>query len=440
MRIKLEKQHYQWGLTAFLVILCSVLVFFILYKFSILSGLAETILNVISPFIYGIVMAYLVCPIYNFTVGGIYRLLNRGPNKLKLDMTISKICGSVVSLAVIVIVVAGVLWMVIPGLFDSITMVVEMLPAGFKSLNEWVNHAFANLPIAQEAFDKWSDNITSYALNFATNTILPKSGDVATAVSGAMINAFGVFFNFLLGVIICIYFLNMKDILAAQAKKLILALFRESTAEEILLGADYTNKTFGGFISGKILDSLIVGVICFIVMTVFGWEYSLLISCIIFVTNIIPFFGPFIGAIPSALLLMMVNPMHGVYFIIFAIIMQQIDGNILGPLIVGDSTGLASFWVLFSVIVGGGLFGFAGMVLGTPVFAVIYAYCSRALNKRLGKKGFSTSTLDYKVDKYRTKKPREKRRRRAPILRERKSTSNVSEMKADDENNGMDER
>ncbi|MDO4518467.1 MAG: AI-2E family transporter, partial [Bacillota bacterium] len=240
-----------------------------------MSGLAETILNVISPFIYGIVMAYLVCPIYNFTVGGIYRLLNRGPNKLKLDMTISKICGSVVSLAVIVIVVAGVLWMVIPGLFDSITMVVEMLPAGFKSLNEWVNHAFANLPIAQEAFDKWSDNITSYALNFATNTILPKSGDVATAVSGAMINAFGVFFNFLLGVIICIYFLNMKDILAAQAKKLILALFRESTAEEILLGADYTNKTFGGFISGKILDSLIVGVICFIVMTVFGWEYSL---------------------------------------------------------------------------------------------------------------------------------------------------------------------
>ncbi|MDO4518468.1 MAG: AI-2E family transporter, partial [Bacillota bacterium] len=137
---------------------------------------------------------------------------------------------------------------------------------------------------------------------------------------------------------------------------------------------------------------------------------------------------------------MMVNPMHGVYFIIFAIIMQQIDGNILGPLIVGDSTGLASFWVLFSVIVGGGLFGFAGMVLGTPVFAIIYAYCSRALNKRLGKKGFSTSTLDYKVDKYRTKKPREKRRRRAPILRERKSISNVSEMKADDENKGMDER
>ena len=199
--------------------------------------------------------------------------------------------------------------------------------------------------------------------------------------------------------------------MGAQAKKIIVAHFKESTAEEILQGAEYTNKTFGGFISGKIIDSAIIGILCFIIMSIFGWEYSLLISCIIGITNIIPFFGPFIGAIPSALLLLMVNPMHSLYFIILVIILQQFDGNILGPKILGDSTGLDSFWVLFAVLVGGGLFGFLGMVLSIPVFAVIYAYCGRALNRRLTKRGFSTDTLDYKVDKYRTRKPRTKRKK-----------------------------
>ena len=151
-------------------------------------------------------------------------------------------------------------------------------------------------------------------------------------------------------------------------------------------------------------------------MSIFGWEYSLLISCIIGITNIIPFFGPFIGAIPSALLLLMVNPMHCVYFIILIIVLQQFDGNILGPKILGDSTGLGSFWVLFAVLVGGGLFGFPGMVLSIPIFAVIYAYCARALNRRLAKRGFSTNTLDYKVDKYRTHKPRQKRTK--PMLKD----------------------
>ena len=144
-------------------------------------------------------------------------------------------------------------------------------------------------------------------------------------------------------------------------------------------------------------------------MTIFGWEYTLLISCIVGITNIIPFFGPFIGAIPSALLLLMVDPEQCMWFLVFILALQQFDGNILGPKILGDSTGLASFWVLFAVLVGGGLFGFIGMVIGIPVFAIIYAYATRGINRRLEKRGFSTDISDYMIDSYRVKKKKKKR-------------------------------
>ncbi len=416
MRIKLEKQHYQWGLTAFLVILCCFIVFFLIYRIDSVQHVLGKIVDVMMPLIYGMVMAYLLCPIYNFTVSRSYTLFNKGKYKFKHDLTIAKVVGTIISLAILIIAIAGVLWMIIPGLFDSIMKVIDAVPAAMRSFTQWVDVKFANLPVAKDYLDQLSHNITDYAIDFATNTILPHSANMAAAISGTVFGAIGFVMNFVIGIIVCVYFLNIKDTLAAQAKKIIVAHFKESTAEEILSGAQYTNKTFGGFISGKIIDSIIIGILCFIIMSIFGWEYSLLISCIIGITNIIPFFGPFIGAIPSALLLLMVNPMHCLYFIILVIILQQFDGNILGPKILGDSTGLDSFWVLFAVLVGGGLFGFVGMVVSIPVFAVIYAYCARALNRRLAKRGFSTNTLDYKVDKYRTRKPREKRKK--PVLKD----------------------
>ena len=191
-----------------------------------------------------------------------------------------------------------------------------------------------------------------------------------------------------------------------------MSVFRKETADEILEGAHFTNMTFGGFINGKIIDSLIIGILCFIFMSIFGWEYTLLISCIIGITNIIPFFGPFIGAIPSALLLLMVDTRQCIYFIIFILLLQQFDGNILGPKILGDSTGLASFWVLFSVLVGGGMFGFIGMVIGIPVFAIIYAYVTRAVNSKLRKRGLSTDLSEYRVETCFMKSDRPKRSRK----------------------------
>ncbi|MDD6189967.1 MAG: AI-2E family transporter [Firmicutes bacterium] len=409
MRVKLERKHYQWGITAFLVICAGLAVFFIIYRFDDIKGVGSTFTSVLSPFIYGLVMAYLLCPIYNWTVSRTYRLMNGGSRHFKHDMTISKAVGTIVSLALLIVVVAGVMWMVIPGLLDSIVAVIDMLPSGMAALSEWVNVTFKNLPVAKDTMDQWIEYFTQFALDFAKNKILPGTESIAIGISSTLIGAVSAVLDFAVGIIICVYFLNIKDTLAAQFRKLIVAVCKESTAEEIFEGAAYTNRTFGGFINGKIIDSAIIGVICFVCMSIFGWEYSLLVSCIIGITNIIPFFGPFIGAVPSALLLLMVHPMHALYFLIFILILQQFDGNILGPKILGDSTGLASFWVLFAILVGGGLFGFIGMVLGVPVFAVIYAYCSRALNGRLKQKGFSIDVSDYKVDKYRSGE-REKRK------------------------------
>ena len=181
----------------------------------------------------------------------------------------------------------------------------------------------------------------------------------------------------------------------SQTKKLILSISRDRVAEEIFNFLNFANKTFGGFISGKIIDSIIIGFICFGAMNVMGLPYPVLISTIIGVTNIIPFFGPFIGAIPSVVIIAIASPIQALYFLIMVVVLQQVDGNIIGPAILGNSTGLASFWVMFSIIVGGGLFGFIGMILGVPVFAIIYYYAGRIIKTKLSRKNLPVETWEY---------------------------------------------
>lgn len=400
MRIKFDEKQIKWGITAFLVILCSIIVFFVIYRFNDVHNVAGVCTSILMPFIIGLVMAYLLCPIYNFVVRGTYALFQRGGRRFSRALTVSKGIGTLVAVAALLVVVAGILWMIIPGLVESVIKIIDVLPASMESLKEWLDVKLVNVPAAKDMVDSWINNFTDNAIKFVTETVLPEYSSIATRISEGVIGVLNIVKNFFIAIIICMYFLNSKDTFAAQIKKLILATCKESTANEILTGAKFTNKTFGGFINGKIIDSLIIGIICFVVMSIFGWEYTLLISCIIGITNIIPFFGPFIGAVPSALLLLMVDHRQCIYFVIFILILQQFDGNILGPKILGDSTGLASFWVLFAVLVGGGLFGFIGMVVGIPVFAVIYTYISRAINRRLEKRGLATETSEYKIDSY----------------------------------------
>lgn len=410
MKINFEEKHVKWGITVFVVILCSIIAFFAVYRFDAVQKAASVCVSILAPFTYGLVMAYLLCPIYNFVVRRTYSLLNNRDRRFFKALTVSKAFGTFIALVFMIVLVTGIIWMIIPGLVDSIMKIIELLPASMESLKVWLDAKLVNYPEMAVTLDGWINNFTKNITVFVTETLLPEYSSIAITISESVLGVLNVIKNLFIAVIICAYFLNSKDTFAAQCKKIIIANFKDKTAEEILYGASFTNKTFGGFINGKLIDSAIIGVICFVVMSLFNWEYTLLISCIIGITNIIPFFGPFIGAIPSALLILMVDPRQCIYFLIFILILQQFDGNILGPKILGDSTGLASFWVLFAVLVGGGLFGFIGMVVGIPVFAVIYAYMSRSINRKLVRKGFSVDISDYRVDSYRVKKEKRKGR------------------------------
>ena len=410
MKIRFEEKHIKWGLTAFLVVLCSIIVFFAIYRLRDVSEVINVILAILTPFIYGLVMAYLLCPIYNFTVRSIYALTKRVNVNIPRPLTVSKAVASLVSIIVLLVVITGILWMIIPGLVESIANIIQLLPDSMDSLRSWLDVKLVGWPEAQAVLNGWINNFTENAIAFVTERLLPEYSSIAAGISEGVMGVFNVVKNFFLGIIICVYFLNSKENFAAQMKKIIMAVFSSKAADEIVQGAHFTNRTFGGFINGQIIDSFIIGLICFIVMTLFGWEYTLLISCIIGITNIIPFFGPFIGAIPSALLLLMVDTRQCIYFVIFIIILQQFDGNILIPKIQGSSTGLARFWGLFAVLVGGGLFGFIGMVIGIPMFAVIYAYVSRAINNRLEKRGLATDLAEYKVDNYTVRRKTERKR------------------------------
>lgn len=416
MKIKLEEKYFKLGLTVFFAVTACIIVFFAIYRFDVVQDVLGVIWKILTPFVYGLVFAYLLCPFYNMMTRNTYALINDKFEKSKSSLKISKGIATFCSLVVFFVVIIGVGWMILPGLIESIAHIGEVLPAGIEQLIALIDTNLVNHPQIQVTLENWVNRFYGNVLTYIEETMLPNYMDVATSISTGVFSILNLVKNFFIGVIVMAYFLNIKDTFAAQSKKLILAVCSEEHAAEILEGAKFTNKTFGGFISGKLIDSAIIGVLCFICLTLFGWEYPLLISCIVGLTNIIPFFGPFIGAIPSALLLLMVNPMQCLYFCIFILILQQLDGNVIGPKILGDSTGIASFWVLFSILVGGGLFGFVGMIIGIPVFVVFYTYFSRAINRRLGKRGFSTDIKDYTVDKYRVKpKKKEKKSKEGEI-------------------------
>ncbi|MCI8687475.1 MAG: AI-2E family transporter, partial [Lawsonibacter sp.] len=262
--------------------------------------------------------------------------------------------------------------------------VMSLYSSAATSLEQWLNSDI--LP-----------NLESVSTTFQwlRTTIWPNLTGMMAGVSGVVVGFLVLVKDLLIAVIVSVYLLARKDIFAAQSKKIVYSIFRTDVADLLVGEIRSAYRIMSGFINGKLLDSLIIGIICLICCNLFQFPYPALIAVIIGVTNIIPFFGPFIGAIPCGLLIFLSSPIQAVYFAIFILVLQQFDGNILGPKILGDSTGLASFWVLFSILLFGGLFGFAGMVLGVPVFAMIYSVISRLTAYGLRSRGLPQETEDY---------------------------------------------
>ena len=393
------KQYIAWGLTVFTVIALSILLFFILYRARGLGEAVHGLINILRPIIYGAALAYVLNPIYRRCEEMMTPILSRRFKKPGRAVYLARFASTVITLALTLLVIFGLFYMVIPQLAESLIGIIKKMPEYLQDLRLWLDQILESNPYAgplDPIIMNAYQTLMDYAEQWRQTDMLPLLGGWAVrAYSGLMI-AVTALFNLIIGIIVMVYLLNAKQTFAAQSKKLLYSIFGPGRANAVIENIRYTHRVFGGFINGKLLDSLIVGIICFVFLAVTKMPYAMLISVIVGITNIIPFFGPFLGAIPSAVLLLFESPLLCLYFLLFILILQQVDGNILGPRILGGTTGLPSFWVLFSILLFGGLFGFIGMVVGVPLFALIYSLAKALISRGLNKHGLPTDTASYR--------------------------------------------
>ncbi len=393
MKFKFEKKYFCWGLTAFLVIVASILFYYILFHRSNLSSGIAKIIGISMPVIDGFVLAYLITPVLNKIEKCIIRPLYKKANvpetpKNKRRMRVLSILVTVV---LILIVMYELFGLIIPEVIRSIQSIIFQFPIYVDNLSNWALGLMKNNPDLEEVLNGLITQYSSKLLGYLNSNLLPHINDLLKTLSLSVIGVFKALWNFVIGFIISIYVLGSKERFAGQAKKIVYALFDRKAGNEIITNFRFIHSTFIGFIGGKIVDSIIIGVICFVCTSIIGTPYAILVSVIVSVTNVIPFFGPWIGGVPSALLVLMVDPIQALYFIILILVIQQFDGNILGPKILGDSTGLSGFWVIFAITIFGGLFG----VVGVPIFAVFYAGVRASVNRMLRRKELPTDIHPY---------------------------------------------
>lgn len=402
---RLRSKYVKLSLSLFAAGVGILLCYYLLYNTENITNFFATINGILMPFYIGIVAAYLLCPIYN----GMFRYVY-GANDNRFETNIkrykfARFGATVVSMVVLFCVIGGFCMLVIPELIDSIVGLIKDIPNMVETLYDWVDKLLAENPKLASYVHGLIDENLDNAIKWAQDYAVVGAETLISGISLGIIGTFGVAIDLFVALVICVYVLNSKEIFQAQIKKAIIALFPENKANSIFEFGTLCNNTFGGFINGKIIDSIIIGIICFIGMSIINLPLAVLISVIVGITNVIPFFGPFIGAVPSIILLLFVDPIAALKFAVWVLVLQQLDGNIIGPKILGKATKLASFWVMFAILVGGGLFGFVGMILGVPTMAIIYIYVARMINNKLKKKDMTTNTLVYQnFDKYKINK------------------------------------
>lgn len=279
-----------------------------------------------------------------------------------------------ITMILALLILTGIIWVLLPQLIDTITMLVNNMPTYVTQISDWVSQTLRNYPEVEAYVLQFTGGISDMLNNWLSTELLPQMNNIWNLISSNVMNIISVFMNLLLGFVIAIYFLNSKELFAAQFKKILYCLFKPKVATKIINSTREVNKSFGQFITGKILDSFIIGMVYVLLMSIFNMPYAVLCGVVMGIFCIIPYFGPFIGYIPCMLLLVLVDPIQCIYFTIMVVIIQNIDGNVLAPKIIGDSTGLSSFWVIFGMLVGQGLFGFVGLIIGIPLFAVVYSF------------------------------------------------------------------
>ncbi len=391
------RDYIYWGVTAVLVIVTCIAAALVFIRWQTVYGAIKYVNRVLAPIIYGAILAYLLTPIYNQVYRLADRILTPYLKRGKKKSGLAKAAATLASIAFLAAVAAGLVWLILPRVFESVKGIVNSIPSNAARIALWIEALFADYPDIEMAvlnvYNQGVEKLVSWVQT--TTDLLPNIERIITGVYTSIMGVVNLVKNVLIGIIVMVYLLNIKDTLAAQGKKIIYSLFPLPVANEAVEKWRFIHRVFGGFIIGKLWDSLIIGILTFVWLSIIKMPYTVLISVIVGVTNVIPFFGPFIGAVPSAILVLLVNPRKCLWFLLSILAIQQLDGNIIGPKILGNSTGLSSFWVLFSILLFGGLMGPVGMIIGVPLFAVLYRLAAEWVNKRLKRKDLPTITDDY---------------------------------------------
>ncbi|MGN8961800.1 AI-2E family transporter [Bariatricus sp. HCP28S3_D3] len=393
------RQEFSRGMTMFLVIMACVVLYFALLRLDSITNAVSMVIDVLKPILYGMVIAYLLNPIVNQVDRILVPRLEKYMQKNRAKKC-SRGIGVILSLVFLFALITALCNMLIPELVKSIRDLIITLPGQLNNVVDWFNHLQASDTAMGILMRNALEEGTTTLQNWLRTDLMPQVNTIMSNLTVGVLNILNEVLNFLIGLIVSVYLLFSKEQYSAQCKKMTYAFLKTNHANMLLHLTKKSNEIFGGFIIGKIIDSAIIGVLCFIGLSLIKMPYTLLVSVIVGVTNVIPFFGPYIGAIPSAFLILLSDPKKGLYFIIFILVLQQIDGNVIGPKILGNSTGLSPFWVVFSILIGGGMFGFVGMIMGVPTFAVIYYIISMITSQRLERKNLPLTTVHYGVKSY----------------------------------------
>lgn len=390
------KRYLKIGITGAAILASGILCAFVLFKMPVIISVLKGITEILKPFLYGVVFAYLLAPLCNKIEEKLFQIFPKAKTKARRFICFIAI---VISLCVAIAVIWLIIMMIIPQVWDSVMKIIQMVPQKLIVVNNWIEHMLENQPELQAYFEEFSSQAESNIDSLLNVDTIQKVQSIINSLSVQLFGVLGVVKNIFLGLLISAYLLGSRKLFGAQAGLILHGVFSDKWAKIIEEEIRYTDKMFNGFLVGKIIDSAIIGLLCFAGTSIMGFEAPAFISVIIGITNIIPFFGPFIGAIPCGLLLLLENPMHCLYFIIFIFVLQQLDGNVIGPKILGNTTGVSSFWVLFAILLFGGMWGVVGMVIGVPLFAVIYDIIRKLVYRELRKHKRESMITDYE-EKY----------------------------------------
>ena len=380
-----------------------ILFYFLIDRFTGFLSIVSAFMNILQPVFLGLAIAFLANPIMMFFERLLSRFLireNKKPNRWKLKRKKDFIRGicAVLAVTLLVAIVAAFAVQILPQFIETVQYLINHLYEKIVGVIDWADeltgYAFADVMEAARTDGRiyvWIDTAEKWIRDYLNLT----EDNLASTLTEYSLHFGRIIVNVLIGIFIAIYMLISKETFKGHSKRFVAAAFRPDIAEFILDVSLRGNQIFYGFIIGKIIDSIIIGIICWIGMTILGLNYSLLCSFIVGVTNVIPVFGPYIGALPTVILLFVTDPPQGIIFLIYILVLQQVDGNLIGPKILGDSTGISPFWVIFAIVVGGGLFGFLGMLLGVPTIALLLYILDQITIRRCKEKNLPEKPADY---------------------------------------------